>query len=401
MSSSLNEETMASSATHMVSHSDDDGSSKRKEACRSSSSSPMRNHDGSPMLNHDGTIVYRSQYLTTNPLRSDCKERVGWNNTKITYMTGDAVIRIMNAAFGHEGWSTKIIKEREVQCELQNDGHWHVGYIASVRVTLTKSGTSHEDCGTGEGNDENKLLAHDKALKTAITDAMKRATRHFGEKLGNALYVQGNGLNKLPHDHRKALRELQNKEVSAFGPQEQYKKVQRNRKLDQTTEQTIGMATNPLTVQQTAHQGTSTNGFHRRNQSGPGMVTPMAARPVSADSGDRTKALHTSQSYQPENPRHRETESGDSPNSNQGMVGSTTAASCPQETEALSPSDAFYSSPTDLPQEAQNRINAASRVHNNSESVPPVPAANRRSFYQSPTVDPKRQKVSARNPYQR
>mmetsp|Transcript_21890 Transcript_21890/g.33699 ORF Transcript_21890/g.33699 Transcript_21890/m.33699 type:complete len:390 (-) Transcript_21890:119-1288(-) len=389
MPSIANEDRTALSAAHTFASRDENCISKEN---RSPSSSPMRNHDGTPMLNHDGTIIYKSQYLSTNPLRSDCKERLGWNNSKITYMTGDAVIRIMNSAFSHEGWSTEIVKEREVQCELQNDGRWHVGYIASVRITL-QSGTSHEDCGTGEGHDENKLVAHDKALKTAITDAMKRAARHFGEKLGNALYVQGNALHKLPHDNKKALRELQNREVAVYGPQEQYKKVQRNRKSDQTTEQVVGTATTPLAVQRTAQQSATSNSFPHRNHSGPGTVTPMAARPVSADSAEKTNALHTRQPHQPDTSRN-----SDSPNTHQRMMGSRTAASCPNGSETLSPPEMFYASTPDLPEDAQHCINAVSVAHNSSEAAPPV--SNQRSSYQSPR-DPKRQKVSARNPYQR
>lgn len=57
--------------------------------------------------------------------------------------------------------------------------------MASVKVTLLKSGASHEDVGCGEGSHESKLKALDTAIKSAVTDAMKRAARHFGERLGN------------------------------------------------------------------------------------------------------------------------------------------------------------------------------------------------------------------------
>jgi len=74
---------------------------------------PMRNHDGSCMLDESGRIVYRSQFLSTHPLRSDCKERLSGGKL-LTYITGDGVIRTMNAAFGHDGWSTSITRERQV-----------------------------------------------------------------------------------------------------------------------------------------------------------------------------------------------------------------------------------------------------------------------------------------------
>ena len=101
--------------------------------------------------------------------------------------------RTMNAIFGHGGWSSQITMERNVLNEKDDRGRWNVGYLSTVKVTLL-NGVSHEDCGSGEGIDNNKVKAHEKAMKSAVTDAMKRASRHFGERLGkssleNGLYV--------------------------------------------------------------------------------------------------------------------------------------------------------------------------------------------------------------------
>jgi len=70
------------------------------------------------------------------------------------------------------------------QCEKDDRGRWNIGYLATVKVTL-RNGVSHEDCGSGDGINESKVKAHEKAMKSAVTDAMKRAARHFGERLGN------------------------------------------------------------------------------------------------------------------------------------------------------------------------------------------------------------------------
>jgi hypothetical protein len=45
------------------------------------------------MRDANSCIVYKSQFLSTHPLRSDCKERVGYAGTKLTYVSGDGVIR--------------------------------------------------------------------------------------------------------------------------------------------------------------------------------------------------------------------------------------------------------------------------------------------------------------------
>jgi hypothetical protein len=66
-----------------------------------STNEPMQNYDGSQMRDANSQIVYKSQFLSTHPLVSDCKERVGYGGNKFTYVSGDGVIRTMNAIFGH------------------------------------------------------------------------------------------------------------------------------------------------------------------------------------------------------------------------------------------------------------------------------------------------------------
>lgn len=105
------------------------------------------------------------------------------------------------------------------QNEKDDRGRWWIGYLVTVRITLI-NGSSHEDCGSGEGINPSKIQAHDKALKSAVTDAMKRAARHFGERLGNALYVKGNGIRTAPRTNREALEQLErNDQLNLFGDQ--------------------------------------------------------------------------------------------------------------------------------------------------------------------------------------
>jgi DNA recombination protein Rad52 len=117
------------------------------------------------------------------------------------------------------GWSSQILNEKLIQSEKDDRGRWYVGYLATVRVKLL-NGASHEDCGSGEGINESKIKAHEKALKSAVTDAMKRAARHFGERLGNALYIKGNGIRTAPRTNRDALVELERRDATnLFGDQ--------------------------------------------------------------------------------------------------------------------------------------------------------------------------------------
>ena len=66
-------------------------------------------------------------------------------------------------------------------------GKYFVGTSAIVRVQL-KDGAFHEDIGYGvsEGM-RSKALSIEKARKEAVTDALKRALKSFGNILGNCL----------------------------------------------------------------------------------------------------------------------------------------------------------------------------------------------------------------------
>ena len=65
-----------------------------------------------------------------------------------------------------------------------------------------------EDCGAGDAIDRSLGTASAHAIKGAITDAMKRAARHFGEKTGNALYHSGFTANNAPMTLKDAFEQF-------------------------------------------------------------------------------------------------------------------------------------------------------------------------------------------------
>jgi DNA repair and recombination protein RAD52 len=77
------------------------------------------------------------------------------------------------------------------ECIKDDQGRFHVAYTATVRLTHRNSGAYKEDCGAGDAIDRSMGTAVANALKASITDAMKRAARHFGDKLGNCTYHCG------------------------------------------------------------------------------------------------------------------------------------------------------------------------------------------------------------------
>ena len=107
-------------------------------------------------------------------------------NTSLSYIESHHAIREANRAFGFDGWSY-VIKELTMVSEEKNRNNNHIiGYIAMVEVVV--GGIMREDVGFGSGIASTLADAHEGATKEAVSDAMKRALRTFGDIFGLALY---------------------------------------------------------------------------------------------------------------------------------------------------------------------------------------------------------------------
>jgi DNA repair and recombination protein RAD52 len=107
------------------------------------------------------------------------------------YIEGWHAIAEANRIFGFDGWSYDLVNctcvcqgERAIGRE-KKPGHG-VTYVVRVRVRCAD--VEREDVGAGHGYDVDLGLAHESAVKEAVTDALKRALRTFGNPFGLALY---------------------------------------------------------------------------------------------------------------------------------------------------------------------------------------------------------------------
>ncbi|TFL01633.1 Rad52/22 family double-strand break repair protein-domain-containing protein [Pterulicium gracile] len=108
---------------------------------------------------------------------------------KLTYVEGWKIINLANEVFGFNGWSSSIVSLVTDFADYNEETRrYSVGVTAIVRVTL-RDGVFHEDTGYGSlENSKSKGAAMDKCKKEAVTDAIKRALRNFGNLMGNCLY---------------------------------------------------------------------------------------------------------------------------------------------------------------------------------------------------------------------
>jgi len=102
------------------------------------------------------------------------------------YLEGHRAVSLANEIFGYNGWSHSVTQQT-IDFVDHSQGKYFVGVSAIVKVQL-KDGVFHEDIGYGvsEGM-RSKALSIEKARKEAVTDALKRALKSFGNILGNCL----------------------------------------------------------------------------------------------------------------------------------------------------------------------------------------------------------------------
>jgi DNA repair and recombination protein RAD52 len=113
-------------------------------------------------------------------------------NISLSYIEGFDVIDTANLIFGFGNWSYLISSLTQVSQEQNQNQNNVVCYKAVVKLIVkdenhTKS-TSRQDIGFGTGVSKTLADSHENAGKEAVTDALKRAMRSFGNQFGNSLY---------------------------------------------------------------------------------------------------------------------------------------------------------------------------------------------------------------------
>ncbi|OHE20396.1 MAG: DNA repair protein Rad52 [Sulfurimonas sp. RIFOXYD2_FULL_37_8] len=116
-------------------------------------------------------------------------------NISLSYIEGHDVIESANKIFGYGNWSYSISKLEQVSQEQNHNQNIIICYKAIVRIVAQDISHSkeieREDVGFGTGVAKTLADAHEGAAKEAVTDALKRAMRTFGNQFGNSLYDKG------------------------------------------------------------------------------------------------------------------------------------------------------------------------------------------------------------------
>ena len=113
-------------------------------------------------------------------------------NITLSYLEGFDIIETANRIFGFGNWDYHISKLEQVSQETNQNQNHIICYKAIINIVVHdlqhSKHISREDVGFGTGIAKTLSDAHEGAAKEAVTDAIKRAFRTFGNQFGNSLY---------------------------------------------------------------------------------------------------------------------------------------------------------------------------------------------------------------------
>ncbi len=118
-------------------------------------------------------------------------QRKGRGGRMFDYIEGHTAIDQANRIFGFGGWGFELVGDVTLRPIEQTDSRTGEvtstpAYSAVVRVTVPGA-PSRTDVGFQPVAEESPE-GHETAFKGAVTDALKRALRSFGDRFGNGLY---------------------------------------------------------------------------------------------------------------------------------------------------------------------------------------------------------------------
>ena len=99
--------------------------------------------------------------------------------------------------FGFGGWSADVLSADLAFEDKDEKGRWNVGYKVVMRLRLHAADeflgdTTYTEAAVGSATLPQRGEAHDMAIKTAESDALKRAAINLGTQFGLSLYDSGN-----------------------------------------------------------------------------------------------------------------------------------------------------------------------------------------------------------------
>lgn len=132
---------------------------------------------------------YEQLLKPLNPSR--VAKRSGGGGMQLSYLEAWDVKAHLIRVFGFDGWSWDVLTADLVFEDKTDKGNWNVGYKVIGRLIVHDGPVSFTEAAVGSATLGQRGEAHDMAVKTAESDALKRAAINLGTQFGLSLYNNG------------------------------------------------------------------------------------------------------------------------------------------------------------------------------------------------------------------
>jgi recombination DNA repair RAD52 pathway protein len=124
------------------------------------------------------------------PLNERRVAKRGQAGRQLSYLEAWDVKAHLIRIFGFGGWDWNVTTA-ELAFESEREGKWNVGYKVIGALTIHDLNCVYTEAAVGSATLPQRGEAHDMAVKTAESDALKRAAINLGTQFGLSLYNNG------------------------------------------------------------------------------------------------------------------------------------------------------------------------------------------------------------------
>lgn len=118
-------------------------------------------------------------------------KRSGGGGKQLSYLEAWDVKAHLIRIFGFGGFSADVLTADLAFEEQTDKGHWSVGYKVILQLSIHDLHATYTEAAVGSASLPQRGEAHDMAIKTAESDALKRAAINLGTQFGLSLYDDG------------------------------------------------------------------------------------------------------------------------------------------------------------------------------------------------------------------
>ncbi len=128
-----------------------------------------------------------------NPARVKSRSQSG---RSFSYLEGYDVKATLIRVFGFGGFSAEVVAndvvtKDEVKIGKDQKDGWRVSVMSTVKLTIHSTGAVYTESAIATSSQPSLGDALDMAIKSASTDALKRAATYLGTQFGLSLYADG------------------------------------------------------------------------------------------------------------------------------------------------------------------------------------------------------------------